>query len=170
MAYRLLTFLPLALCMFLPSLAQCASILNASPDRNGRLQAAAGISGTAARLVSPNGGFWLTVQTDGNLVLYRGNCASNPNPGCAVWSTKTSRAVGDYYLAVQDDGNLVLYRGRVSAGAPSSADNSRNAYWNTRTNRPAKGHYFLSVENDGNVVLREGKSRAERHSVVWSIR
>jgi hypothetical protein len=153
----------------MPGAATAASTLSASPGRNGRLQASTGINGTAGRLTSPGGAFWLTVQTDGNLVLYRGDCAGSPNAGCAVWTTRTSRDAGDYFLAVQDDGNLVLYRGRVPADAPSGAESTANAGWDTHTSRQ-RGSYHLSVEDDGNVVLWAGSGPGDRGGVVWSIR
>lgn len=165
----LLRFAVVLATALLPGLAGAANGLDASPDRNGRLQAAAGTSGTAARLISPGGAYWLTVQTDGNLVLYRGDCASSPSAGCAVWSSRTSGPVGDYYLAVQNDGNLVLYRGRVATDAPPSAENSAAAYWNSHTSRQ-RGHYGLSVEDDGNVVLWSGTGPGDRRGVVWSIK
>lgn len=139
-------------------------MLAAMPGRNGRLAASPGVSGTAGRLTSPSGAFWLTIQTDGNLVLYRGDCAGSPNAGCSVWSSRSFGAVGDYYLAVQDDGNLVVYRGRASAGA----DSTPNAVWSSRSSR-GRGSYFLSVQDDGNVVMWEGAGLADRRGVVWSL-
>jgi hypothetical protein len=152
-----------------PSLGFGSSFLTATPGHNGRLQASAQISGTAGRLTSANGSYWLTAQTDGNLVLYRGDCASNPTATCAVWSSRTSGTTGEYYLAIQDDGNLVLYRGRLAQGAPSSAEVAGNAYWSTRSSRN-RGSYFLSVEDDGNVVVWEGEGPTDRRGVVWSIK
>ena len=54
-------------------------------------------------LTSPNGKYDLTMQTDGNLVLY--DSASQ-----AVWNSKTYGHPGAT-LAVQNDGNLVVYSG-----------------------------------------------------------
>ncbi|XP_002962570.2 mannose-specific lectin [Selaginella moellendorffii] len=47
-------------------------------------------------------GCWVTMQGDGNLVLY-----SNQNN--AVWMSKTARKEDLYTLMVQDDGNAVIY-------------------------------------------------------------
>ena len=47
---------------------------------------------------------WLSVQPDGNAVLYRSN-------GAAVWSTGTSSGSGSVRMVMQNDGNLVVYRG-----------------------------------------------------------
>jgi hypothetical protein len=59
---------------------------------------------------------WLTLQTDGNAVLYASN-------GKAVWSTGTA-GTGDSRFVIQNDGNFVLY------------DNSPNrAVWTSRSGR-----------------------------------
>lgn len=84
-------------------------------------------------LTSANGRYTLTLQTDGNLVLYRGTTA--------LWSTKTSgKPVSQ--AAMQADGNLVLY------------DAQGHPLWYSGTN----GHpgAFLVVQDDGNVVLYVG--------------
>ena len=83
-------------------------------------------------VISPNKKTFLTLQTDGNLVLYkegkalwssqtRGNVATlqkdgnfvlyltNGSQAVAVWHSKTAGKAEDCRLAVQDDGNLVLY-------------------------------------------------------------
>ncbi|EJL24461.1 D-mannose binding lectin [Caulobacter sp. AP07] len=53
-------------------------------------------------LNSPDGRFGMTLQADGNLVLYR------HATGAALWGSNTlSRAT--VFLAMQSDGNLVLY-------------------------------------------------------------
>jgi pseudomonalisin len=59
----------------------------------------AGTAGTA--------GNYLTMQTDGNLVVYT-------SAGKAVWSSKTPGSGSADYLRIQDDGNVVVY---TSAGA-----------------------------------------------------
>lgn len=152
-----------------PVAASAASELGAAPDRNARLAASNGTNGTAARLVSPGGQHWLTVQTDGNLVLYRGDCAQSPHAGCAVWSSRSAGPVGDYFLAVQNDGNLVVYRGRVAADAPPGAERSAQPVWNSQTSRQ-RGHYLLTVEDDGNIVLWSGNAPSAHQAVVWSIK
>jgi hypothetical protein len=163
----------IALLWGLLSLASAATLaasgLGAAPDRNARLPASGGTNGTAARLVSPGGQYWLTVQTDGNLVLYRGDCAKSPHAGCAVWSSRSAGPVGDYFLALQNDGNLVVYRGRVAADAPPGAEGSAQPVWNSQTSRQ-RGHYLLTVEEDGNLVLWSGNAPNARQAVVWSIK
>ncbi len=84
---------------------------------------------TASGIVrSPSGAYYLNLQSNGNLVLYRsdqtvmwytsaganlvmqsdGNLVSYDNAGQARWTTSTGNNPGAM-LAVQDDGNLVIY-------------------------------------------------------------
>jgi hypothetical protein len=74
--------------------------------------------------------FWLTYQTDGNLVLYQGGVG-------AIWNIWINTSPG--WAPMQYDGNFVTYN---SAGQP---------YWNSATwNSPGA---WLIVQNDGNVVI-----------------
>lgn len=51
---------------------------------------------------SPNCSYWLSMQTDGNLVFYYS--------GGALWSSQTNGQSGDYAV-MQGDGNLAVYSG-----------------------------------------------------------
>lgn len=93
-----------------------------------------------APLYSSNMQFRLTMQTDGNLVLYRSD-------GVPLWATGTSAV---FRLNNQNDGNLVLYRRN---GTP---------VWSTGT--WAHGPSTLVVQNDGNVVLRRNSDMV----VTWA--
>ena len=99
----------------------------------------------------------LTMQTDGNLVLYA-------RPGVAVWSSHTAGTGSGNHLDVQDDGNLVV---RTREG---------RAVWSTGTHAVAlfqgstlgPGQYLrsslepgerpttVSMQRDGNLVVYEG--------------
>jgi hypothetical protein len=85
-------------------------------------------------LMTASGKFKFSMQTDGNLVLYR------TTDGKALWWSNTTgrcrcRAV------MQSDGNFVLY------------DVSTNqAIWSTRTTGIGNSSY-LAVQEDGNVVI-----------------
>ena len=84
------------------------------------------------------------MQTDGNLVLYRG---SNP----ALWASGTAGRPGTV-AQMQTDGNLVLYApGHVPIWASSTA-----------------GHpgAYLELQNDGNAVIY----RDPGHVAVWASR
>lgn len=92
-------------------------------------------------LVSPDGGVKLTVQTDGNLVLYNRNSV-------AIWNTNTAGTGPNNKLSMQTDGNLVLY-------TPANG-----ALWNSRTR--GKGN-TATVQNDGNFVIYSAT-----HKALWS--
>ncbi len=81
-------------------------------------------------IYSCDGRFHFTLQTDGNLVLYKG--------GTALWSSGT---VGQpaYGVYMQGDGNLVIYTGLPRALWASTTGGQPGA--------------SLSVQNDGNVVI-----------------
>jgi hypothetical protein len=63
------------------------------------------------------------MQSDGNLVLYRGEHL----PVNAVWSSNTYGNDNALFV-VQDDGNAVIYRAGSVAGTPGSALWSPNSY------------------------------------------
>lgn len=95
-------------------------------------------SGSALQLgddvVSNSGRYHLSMQTDGNLVLY--DLSAGPK---ALWASGTAgKAVSQ--CAMQTNGNLVIY------GFP-------DGIWATHTeNHP---NSFLVVQDDGNVVIYE---------------
>ncbi|HEX5752478.1 MAG TPA: hypothetical protein VFZ09_40105 [Archangium sp.] len=92
---------------------------------------------------SCDGRFMLTVQTDGNLVLY--------GPVGAIWATFTSGAGNR--LAMQSDGNLVLY----------TSDYARRL-WSTNTATAYYGYASkFAVQNDGNMVVYDNVNYP-----VWS--
>ena len=90
-------------------------------------------------IVSADGKYELTLQTDGNLVVY-GN-------GIPVWSLGTTTGA---VLANQCDGNLVLYNA------------SGTALWASGT--AGNGGSRLVMQNDGNLVLY----RTSDGSPAWS--
>jgi hypothetical protein len=59
----------------------------------------------------------LSMQKDGNLVLYR--------DGKPVWASNTAGKSGNLFARMQDDGNFVLYQG--------TPDQSGASYWDTTT-------------------------------------
>ena len=82
-------------------------------------------------VLSPDGRFRLTYQTDGNLVLYRWDDV--PLWASGTWGTNPGQAV------MQSDGNLVVYQ---SSGRP---------IWASGTAGFAGA--YVSVQNDGNLVI-----------------
>jgi hypothetical protein len=104
-------------------------------------------------VVSPNGQYWLTLQTDGNLVEY------GPLHQ-ALWATNTA-GVSVVQAVMQTDGNFALY------GAPN-ADGTPNVLWSTHTgiNSTVPGAipgYAMAVENTGNVVVDDALGE-----MLWS--
>jgi hypothetical protein len=82
----------------------------------------------------------LTLQNDGNLVLYR--------DGKPVWASNTPGRTGHLFARLQDDGNFVLYQG--------TPDQPGGAYWDTGTAQlnfwiKNKGGYVatVSLSSDG---------------------
>ncbi len=91
-------------------------------------------------LASCNGGFTLTMQGDGNLVLYQN--------GTPLWASNTAGSAADEAI-MQGDGNFVLY---TSAGTP---------VWASAT--AGNSGAYLDVQNDGNVVIYSASG-----SALWS--
>jgi hypothetical protein len=91
-------------------------------------------------LLSNNGVFVLTMQTDGNLVMYKGTQA--------VWSSNTA-GNANAYATMQNDGNFVVYNSYGSA----------LWYTNTWGNSGA----YAVMQNDGNFVVYNSSGRA-----LWS--
>jgi hypothetical protein len=96
-------------------------------------------------LYSPNGWYRLTMQNDGNLVLYsKGTIFTGPpsqNYNIAVWSSGTVGSNATY-AHFQDDGNLVLY---TAADVPVWKSNN-GSY-------PQYAGKKLFLQNDGNLVI-----------------
>ena len=83
-------------------------------------------------LTSTDGRFGLSIQDDGNLVIYQ-----NSN-GAALWSSATNgHQMG--YLQMQTDGDLVLYGPDDSPFWASQTDGNPGAY--------------LAMQTDGNLVI-----------------
>src|SRR5579875_1548958 len=82
-------------------------------------------------LASDDGHYVLTMQSDGNLVLYRVNAPASLS---ALWSSHTSRDVGDH-AALQADGNLGVF------------DASGQTIWSSNSYSP--GCTNLDLQDDG---------------------
>jgi hypothetical protein len=91
-------------------------------------------------LYSPSETYKLIMQTDGNLVVYKGSTATG--------SSSTAGSGSGNYLAMQADGNLVIY---TSAG---------QAVWATGT--AGSGNYLV-MQDDGNLVIYNSSGTA-----VWA--
>lgn len=85
-------------------------------------------------LYSENKRYRLSLQNDGNLVLYRGDGVTS----VSRWATGTNGKAVEKAV-FQNDGNLVLYGYN---GRPIWASNSNG-----------KGGHYLFMQNDGNLVI-----------------
>jgi hypothetical protein len=102
---------------------------------------------------SNNGYFALTLQQDGNVVLYKAN---NGTPVIVdpIWATGTNDFTPGN-LIMQGDGNLVLY--------PQGGGNAR---WASGTS--GNNGAFLNVENNGRIVIyRAGSTTPTRNNALW---
>lgn len=90
----------------------------------------------------------LTMQTDGNVVLYN-------QQGQPLWATNTGGLISPRDFAMQTDGNLVLY------------DINGSAVWASHTwNNPGA---FFRVQDDGNlVVYRAGTQTETADNALWA--
>jgi hypothetical protein len=106
-------------------------------------------------LVSPNGKYAATMQSDGNFVIY--------GEGVAIWSTQTqNKGLPPYRLAMQPDGKLVIYGSSaqdVSLGGfgVCRANSACVAIW-SRSTPAGNAPYSLTMRDDGNLVVYDGKS------------
>ncbi len=87
-------------------------------------------------VASADGSYQITMQSDGNLVIYQG--------GSATWQSRTGGNQGAY-AAMQTDGNFVVYS---SAGL---------VLWHTRTN--GNSGAFGRMQSDGNLVIYNSDSQ-----------
>ncbi|MBX7225290.1 MAG: hypothetical protein K1X55_04620 [Chitinophagales bacterium] len=137
------------------------------------------------KLYSSNGYYYLTMQTDGNLVLYNNKnhpiWASNTNGtdaryaimqgdgnlvlynenGRPIWATGTDGHPNSF-LIIQDDRNLVVYQNETPIWA-SNTNLSDRLTTNQVLNFGEKlyssnGYYYLTMQTDGNLVLYNKKN------------
>lgn len=110
-----------------------------------------GILYAGQSLTSDNGLYYLTMQTDGHVIMFR------TADKRIIWKTD----VYNFYngrLTLQLDRNLVAYRSGTS-------NTSSNAAWNSRTYSFNDPSAFLKVSNEGSVQLRSGPNGSR---VYWS--
>jgi hypothetical protein len=96
------------------------------------------------------------MQSDGNLVLYKG--------GAAIWSSGTWNHPGAF-LSVQDDGNVVIYQGNTALWASNTAQpgflNPGQAIFSPN------GQYYLTLQSDGNLVEYNLAGKALWSTGTW---
>ncbi len=107
---------------------------------------------TGGSIYSPNHTFRLTLQTDGNLVLYQRNSNGSETP---TWASNTNGSASAS-LYFQNDANLVIYSNNNTPLNPGSAIWASGLYnpggfYSDLSNLNNMPHYLL--QDDGNFVL-----------------
>ncbi len=95
-------------------------------------------------LISEGGNNILTLQEDGNLVLYRS--------GVAIWHSNTWLKQATY-LEMQADGNLVIYN-------PYG-----NSIWNSGTQ--GRSNAYLKIQQDSNLVIYNSLNQPVWNTNTW---
>eukprot|EP01133_Synstelium_polycarpum_P012471 gene12471-14630_t len=96
--------------------------------------------------------FYLVMQQDGNLVLYRGNSFL---PQHAAWASNTcGKPHGPFTLTMQHDGNLVVY------------DSHRHPTWASCTNGKGHGNHTAVVTYSGSLEVLDGHNHKLWHSHI----
>jgi len=96
-------------------------------------------------IYSPNNMYRLSLQADGNLVLYKNGAGGGP-----LWDSRTQgNSVKSRSLFFQRDGNLVLYQG-TSMGSPSNWSSGR---YSTSPTANLGTEAFYALQDDGNFVF-----------------
>jgi len=103
-----------------------------------------GVIPKGSSLFSPNKRVRLTMQPDGNLVLY--------GDDKYIWDSRTNGKPADRAV-MQTDGNLVVY------------DGGGKVLWSSGTNGNTTA--YLSVYDDGNAVIRAGNG-PKKDQGIWS--
>jgi hypothetical protein len=116
-------------------------------------------------LVAGNRQFFVVMQDDGNLVVYRGSGPSDQRD--FVWgSVQVGRYAprhGSYFTVMQDDGNLVVYQG-------SDPGDKRDFVWGSVQDgryAPRQDGYFAVMQDDGNFVVYRGSISGGQRGFVW---
>jgi len=112
-------------------------------DRTGSISVGTSLY-SCQQIVSANGAYILSVQTDGNLIIYSSN-------GSSTWSTGSGgRATSVYSLQYQANGNLLL------------TDSNNNTIYSFITNNTTTSTK-LTLTNNGNLILYNGSN------AVWEL-
>jgi hypothetical protein len=91
-------------------------------------------------LTSQSGQYTLTLQTDGNIVLYGPGQFNPTTPPPVVWASNSNgHLVYPWFLVMQGDGNFVAY------------DSDGNSYW--ASNTEGSGGTTMTVLNSGHIQI-----------------
>jgi hypothetical protein len=100
--------------------------------------------------------FFLILQSDGNLCIYRG---SGPNDQHGLlWATMRTAEGGAFFAIMQSDGNLCVYKGT------GPADN-HGYVWGSQSSW--SDPCFTVIQNDGNLCIYRGTDLAGQGGLLW---
>lgn len=114
------------------------------------------------RLESNNKDYFLNMQSDGNLVIYRVNDPRAPGQDTAIWSSRTSGREKDYFLAIRADSNLAVYPG--TEGTVEGP-----AIWSTKS-RAVEGLFYLVMQDDGKLAIYRGAGPEDSQGLLRRMR
>jgi len=106
---------------------------------------------TNQKMYSPNRAFYLTMQEDGNLCVYR------TNDNSFIWCSMVY-GFNNAALVMQNDGNLVVYNGSHEPKWSSKTHPFFNSKFNNSRNTPVK----LMLDNKGVLNLYNSEN-----NIVW---
>ncbi len=114
------------------------------------------------------------MQTDGNLVIYKGT-SPNDNQG-GVWNSGVTESGGFFYTAIRDDGTLAVFKGH-------DLNNDQNMIWNSGRFHlkqddylllggmlisPNKG-FFATLLSSGELIVCRGGGLNTIERKVWRL-
>ena len=99
------------------------------------------------RITSNNGNYYLTMQTDGNLVHYSVASFNGRGRDFPLWASGTNgKGSGPYRAVMRDDGYLTIY------------DNNNSQIWQNPKNGPGVGPFNVVMQDDGNMVIYDSNN------------
>jgi hypothetical protein len=110
-------------------------------------------------LVSNEGSFFMIMQVDGTLAVYRGT-GPNDNKGLIWGSNADPQGLGDHFAIMQVDGTLAVYKGGL---------NDNHGYiW---VSPGAPGGYldcFAIMQSNGQIAVYRGTGPNDNQGFVWA--
>ena len=95
-------------------------------------------------LFSPNMFYKVTLEIDGNFVLWSTPAKNGSINYNYIWSIETrNKGSWPFYMKLQEDGNLVLF------------DKDNKGQWWSNTAGQGKAPYTLEMQDDGDVVVKD---------------
>jgi hypothetical protein len=103
-------------------------------------------------LTSPNGKYYIKMQSDGNFCLYSKKGLNGMDYDHPIWATMTNgKGSAPYKAVMQEDGNLIVY------------DSKKSALWSSGTNGKGTAPFKLLLEDNGLLELIDANKKQ-----IWS--